>query len=344
MDYLLDGGDIHKYDSIQSKLVYGKHRKCKFSIIIPTYKRIGLLKEAIQSALNQKYKDFEIVVVDNNDDDEEIAQKVADLIIGFKSDKILYYRNEKNIGIYGNTLRAAQLARGDYVAILDDDDLLNPSYLQIINAFIEKYNYYGVIGTVPCEFRNKNYKEYKVRGAVGAYKITQIEYFFGCVVTSPGMCFPKKIINEIYNSYEELLMGDQIIQYKALEKYGLYFIDFPLALYRIQDNATRKDDVLQDMIVDMCYFKKQIAQRNFFLRIYMRFFGNEYLSWYVNDTLSFWKKRSIKNTIVHKLHIENINKWSLKYQINNHFIYFIRGFYGTMRGRKKDVVRRGVDY
>ena len=344
MDYLLNGGDIHKYDLIKSKLIYGKPKKCKFSIIIPTYKRVDFLREAIQSAVDQDYPDFEVVIVDNNDDDEKIAEKVKGLISDFESDKILYYRNEKNIGIYGNTLRAAQLANGEYVALLNDDDLLNPSYLKIVNAFIKKYGYYGVIGTVPYEFRDGKHKKFKVTNAVGAYKISKIEYFFGCTVTSPGFCFPKKIMNEIYNAYEQLLMGDQIMQYKALENYGLYFIDFPLALYRIHENATRKDDILQDMIINMCFFKEQIAQRNLFLKLYMGFFRNEYLLWYVNDALSFWKKRSIKYNIIRKIQIGNTNKWSFKYQINNHMVYFIRKLYGTMRSRKKDIIRRGVDY
>lgn len=344
MNYLLNGGDLHKYDSIKSELLYGEPKKCKFSIIVPTYKRIDFLKEAIQSALNQEYKDFEVIVVDNNDDDDEMAAKVKKQISDFKSNKIIYYKNERNIGIYGNTLRAAQLANGDFVALLNDDDILNPSYLKIVNAFIEKYKYYGVIGTVPYEFRDDKFKNFKVTDAVGAYKISQIEYFFGCTVTSPGICFPKKIMSEIYNAYEELLMGDQIIQYKALEKFGLYFIDFPLALYRIHNNATRKDTILQDMVINMCCFKEQIAGRNQLLKLYMKIFRNEYLLWYVTDTLRFWKKRSIKYNILNQLQIEKTNKWGLKYQVNKRVIYFIRKIYGSLRSRNKDIIRRGLDY
>lgn len=347
MDYLMCGGDVTKYDGIESKLVLGRHREppIGFSIIIPTYKRVSSLREAIQSALNQRYSQwYEIVIVDNNADDELVFQKVYGLISSFQDDRIVYYRNEKNIGIYGNTLRAGQLAKGARIVLLNDDDILHPMYLRAISGFVAKFHYTGVIGTIPAEFREGEYHFEKPRGGIRAYSISKIEFFFGCTVTSPGLCVPRKIYEEVYNAYDGLLMGDQILQYKALRKYGLVFVDFPLALYRIGENATRKEEILCDMVVHMCQFRHQTAADSLFLKLYCALLEKYFYVWYIDETISFWKMRGIKPRLLERMSIDNISRDRLGYQLNVRIIGKIRGYFSKYRLSHCDVIKKGLDY
>ena len=62
-----------------------------FSVIIPTYNQGDLLTKAINSVLNQSFKNFEIIVVDNFSEDK--TQKIVE---GFKSDKIIYEKIHNN--------------------------------------------------------------------------------------------------------------------------------------------------------------------------------------------------------------------------------------------------------
>jgi glycosyltransferase involved in cell wall biosynthesis len=314
MDYLLKDGDIHKYDTVLSQRIWGQHlEKPMYSIMIPTYKRIEFLKEAIYSARNQQgVEAYEIVIVDNNDDDEAIFKEVLELIKTINCPRIIYYRNEKNIGIYGNTLRAAQLSRGNYVVLLNDDDLLHPYYLKVMQQFQKKYHYKGIVGTQPSEFYQSEVQFKKLPDEIYAFQVSKVEFFFGCCVTSPGLLYPREILYHIYNAHEELLMGDQIIQYKALEQYGLVFIAFPLALYRIHNNVTLQEKVLSDMIYHMCGFRKQTADRSLFLKLFSAIFYKEYCSWYIESSLYFWKKRGMKREIYKKMKLQNHDRYTMK--------------------------------
>lgn len=95
------------------------------SIMIPTFKRPGVLRESILSAIDQASENYsiEIVVIDNNPsfDDEDI---VKNLVNEFSKENIRLFRNESNIGMYGNWNRCLELARGEWLTILNDDDLL----------------------------------------------------------------------------------------------------------------------------------------------------------------------------------------------------------------------------
>ena len=92
------------------------------SICIPTHNRLNLLKKSVNSALNQTYKNIEIIISDNSDND--FTKKYVKTI----SDKrIRYYKNSSNIGSFLNVNKVAHLAKGKYIKYLLDDDLLKPN-------------------------------------------------------------------------------------------------------------------------------------------------------------------------------------------------------------------------
>ncbi len=312
MDYLKNGGDFHKYDHIRSVRMYGEHaRKVRFSIVTPTYHRADLLEKSLRSVLNQKMvTDFEIVVADN-DDQPTVENDTLQLIRELADSRIVYYRNEKNIGIYGNTLRAARLARGKYVILLNDDDLLHPYYLYVMNCFIHKYGFYGVMGTIPSEFTTEPVIK-EIHGGISAFSITQEGFFTGCCVTSPGFLYPKEILETIYNAHEELLMGDQIIQYKALKKYQLILVDYPLAFYRIGVNETMRDEVAADMMFHMCKLKSQISRHHIILWLYMLLFRKNCYQQYVTSSAKFWHKEHLIPVVLHRLHCKYNGENSIK--------------------------------
>lgn len=100
----------------------------RLSIMIPTYRRPALLKEAIESALAQQTEvPYEVCVVDN---DTSASDEVETVVRSFNSPNLSLYRNEENIGMFGNWNRCIQLANGEYVSILNDDDRLAPYFIQ----------------------------------------------------------------------------------------------------------------------------------------------------------------------------------------------------------------------
>lgn len=333
MDYLKDGGDFHKYDAVRSVRMYGEHAgHVLFSIVTPTYRRADLLEKSLRSVLNQKIvTNYEIVVVDN-DDQSDMDNDTFGLIRKLADTKIVYYRNEKNIGTYGNTLRAARLARGKYVVLLNDDDLLHPYYLYVMNCFLNQYGFYGVMGTIPAAFTTEPVIK-EIHGGISAFSITETGFFTGCCVTSPGFLYPKEILEEIYNAYDGLLMGDQIMQYKALKKYRLILVDYPLAFYRIGVNETMRDEIVADMMFHMCRFKSQISRRHLILWLYMLFFRDNCYQQYVTSTGKFWHKEHLIPVVLRRLHCKYHAENSVKQLLAERIFSFLQNWFS----RKKDM-------
>lgn len=100
------------------------------SIVIPTYRRSDMLAEAVRSAIGQDFaQPFEVVVVD--DDSMSLGHKrLRDTVPEIAQVNFRYLRNRANLGMYPNMNRCVVAARGEWVTILHDDDLLDPNFAQ----------------------------------------------------------------------------------------------------------------------------------------------------------------------------------------------------------------------
>lgn len=110
------------------------------TICIPTYKRADLLKRAISSALKQETcLPYKVLVIDNDDDFNE--KEILYFIQSLNDSKLVYFKNQKNIGMAGNWNRCGELVHTKYFALLHDDDILLSNYIQNIYKYTEKNKY-----------------------------------------------------------------------------------------------------------------------------------------------------------------------------------------------------------
>lgn len=108
------------------------------SITIPTFRRPKLLKEAVKSVLQQNnFNDYEIVIVDN-DDERIYTEQIVKFLTEMSDIRIRYYINDKNLGVFGNWNRCIELAHGKWMTILCDDDLLFSNYLSVLTQELEQ--------------------------------------------------------------------------------------------------------------------------------------------------------------------------------------------------------------
>ncbi len=95
----------------------------KVSVILPTYNRADLLPAAIDSVLGQSFTDFEVLVIDDGSQDD--TRRVVAAI----PDPRIHYFHQKNSGVSAARNRGLEVARGEYLAFLDSDDLFLPAKL-----------------------------------------------------------------------------------------------------------------------------------------------------------------------------------------------------------------------
>ena len=91
----------------------------KVSVLMPIYRTDErFLREAIVSVLAQTFGDFELLLLDDcPDDDRESVVK------SYKDARIFYVRNDRNLGIAASRNRLLDLAKGEYLAVFDHDDI-----------------------------------------------------------------------------------------------------------------------------------------------------------------------------------------------------------------------------
>lgn len=114
------------------------------SIAIPTMNHSKLLAGAITSIINQSYKNWELLILDNNSSDN-----TEEIVNNLKNEKIQYIKSNKTLTMTQNWERAFKYAKGKYFIKIDDDCTLFPDFLeQSIKIFNEKkstvifFNYY----------------------------------------------------------------------------------------------------------------------------------------------------------------------------------------------------------
>ncbi len=104
-------------------------RDVTFSILVPLYNTPEkFLRQAIESVISQTYPKWQLCLADGSDEAHatvgKICQEYAD-----KDDRITYQKLSENKGISGNTNACLAMARGNYIALFDHDDVLHPSVL-----------------------------------------------------------------------------------------------------------------------------------------------------------------------------------------------------------------------
>jgi len=87
----------------------------KVSVVIPTYNRAHLIGETIRSVLDQTYRDFEVIVIDDGSTDN-----TCDIVSAFS----VRYHQQVNLGAPAARNKGIELSSGEYVAFLDSDDVL----------------------------------------------------------------------------------------------------------------------------------------------------------------------------------------------------------------------------
>jgi len=100
-------------------------RAPRVSVCIPTYNGLKYLGEAIQSVLKQSFTHFELIVVD-----DDSAENPQSLVESFHDPRIRFFRNEVRQGLVGNWNRCLEQARGEYVNLFHQDDLMQPDNLR----------------------------------------------------------------------------------------------------------------------------------------------------------------------------------------------------------------------
>ena len=102
------------------------------SVVITTYKReTEILKRAVDSVLKQTYQNLELIVVDDSPESYELREEVKEYMLAMPDERVMYYQHSKNMGACAARNTGIKIAKGKYLAFLDDDDAWLPNKLEL---------------------------------------------------------------------------------------------------------------------------------------------------------------------------------------------------------------------
>lgn len=103
------------------------------SVVINTHNGEKFIKKSIKSALNQTYKNLEIIIFDNNSSDN-----TQDLVKNFKDKRLRYFKSKKYLKLYDARNKAVEKSKGIYLAFLDSDDWWIPGKIKTQFNYLKK--------------------------------------------------------------------------------------------------------------------------------------------------------------------------------------------------------------
>ncbi len=196
------------------------------SIILPTYNRLDYLRQSLGSAVNQAYKNIEILVSDN------ASSQNPELIINdFADPRIKFYRQSKNVGAFANVMGTFQKAQGKYVACLLDDDLWEPNYLSQMVPVLEA-NPEAVLAFCDHYMMNED-------GQINGSKTEECSRFYGRKTLEEGLYQPfyeLALISQAVSPAFSAVMRRNAIDWDAIPpQVGLIWDTYLAYLYSVTE-------------------------------------------------------------------------------------------------------------
>ena len=173
------------------------------SVVMPAFNAAAFLDEAVCSILDQTFRDFEFIIIDDGSTDAtaSILQKYA------KADgRVRVYRQE-NQGVIGALNRACRMAQGQFIARMDADDISLPHRFARQLEFLEKHQEIGIVGTWASTIDERG----SVRGEwclSPNSKMLRWNLFFRVCVIHPTVLMRREILEKLNFYRAEAIYAD----------------------------------------------------------------------------------------------------------------------------------------
>jgi glycosyltransferase involved in cell wall biosynthesis len=295
----------------------------KVSICIPTYNGQKFLETCLDSAIVQTYKDIEIIVVDDcsTDKTSEIAKKYQ-----VKDPRVKIFQNEKNIGLVPNWNRCIELATGEWIKFLFQDDALAPNCVEVMINALSADDKIVSSGRrlILDESLDEATKKYSVNETLTFERL-------GIISDLPVFITPQKIASFIVSNISTNFIGEptvimfkkeavkelgnfnpDIIQICDLEyflriasNYGIKYVPQPITYFRVHKGSASTSNVSERLFsmmnMDPIILVHQFLYETFFARF------RESLSVFQKAKLKVYFRIHVNEAYLNSLHSGPVN-------------------------------------
>lgn len=216
-------------------------RAPKISVIMSVFNGLPYLKEAIQSILSQTYKNFEFIIVDDASTDDS-----WEYLTSLKNQRIKLIKNKKNLGLAVSLNKALKIAKGEFIARMDADDISLPKRFEKQIEFLEKNPEISLCGTWADLIDSRGHKIGEKRYPTDPKRVKEAITWYTAVIHPTYMGTPNffKELGGYRNDFD--FAEDYDLLSRAKNRFKIANIPQKLLLWRLQD-ARRSRAVMQKM-------------------------------------------------------------------------------------------------
>lgn len=207
----------------------------KVSVIMPAYNAEKYIAEAIDSILAQTYTDYEFIIINDCSTD-----RTEEIILSFKDSRIVYLKNEENMGVAKTLNRGLSVARGEYIARMDADDISLPERFEKQIQYLDAHKDVAVLGTALVRFGTDIVDE--KRSFSTDCRQMKTDMFFSCGLAHPSVMMRRKEILEL-GGYDAAYNGmeDYALWCRVCKSYCVTTLPETLLRYRIHTGQVTKN-------------------------------------------------------------------------------------------------------
>ena len=204
----------------------------RISVVLPVYNGGPYIDEAVQSILDQTFPDFELIVIDDGSSDDS-----AERIARFDDPRLRFVENERNIGLIETLNKGLGLARGAFIARMDQDDIALPHRFERQIAFMQSHPGVGVCGSHVVHFGVGD--ERPCRYPIG-HEAIRCRLLFGTAFAHPSVMMRASMLRDNGLAYDPAHphAEDYGLWVRCMDVCGLANIDEPLLRYRLHAENT----------------------------------------------------------------------------------------------------------
>lgn len=199
----------------------------KVSVLMPIYNtNLEHLKESIESILFQTFTDFELIILNDSPDNIELEKFVK----SYDDKRIVYAKNKQNMGITPSRNKLLDMARGEYIAVFDHDDISLPQRLEKEINVLDTHSNIGLVSGWEKWFGDKQ-NIFKTPEADMDIRIMMTADNY---ISHTACMIRKSVLDEHHIRYKEEYSPaeDYKLCSELMEVTELYNIQEPLVLYR----------------------------------------------------------------------------------------------------------------
>lgn len=222
------------------------------SVVIPLYNKQASIQSTVNSVLNQSYRDFELIVVDDGSTDGS-----ADEVLELKDSRVKLIR-KTNGGVSSARNEGIKNSSSEYIAFLDGDDLWEPDFLSEIAKMLTDFPEVGICGTSYCYLKHGIKEKAEKPISKDFFGILDnSSWSYGHIFCSTAVCCKKSALLDAGMFDERIAYGEDLdMWWRIMLKYPAAYSNKELAIYRFdeENRAMNKTIPLEKLYIN--YFEK----------------------------------------------------------------------------------------